>query len=188
MSKKAKNGKVKLSKNTKNDQISQHSNENNIKHFSAFFDESNILILQELLKNNDITSTEISNKLKIPLSTIQRRKSAIEKSGFLQKKYEIDPKRFGLRSADILINVSKGDCEEIARAIINQYRKNVLEVTIRIGNPDIKIIAKVIYKDSDEAFDIMHNIRRMEHVEHVEWSEIVKTVLKNESSITEILF
>jgi hypothetical protein len=46
-----------------------------------------------LIVYND--SSEISIKLKVPLSTIQRRRGAIEKSGFLQHKYEIDPKKFG---------------------------------------------------------------------------------------------
>jgi hypothetical protein len=29
----------------------------------------------------------------------------------------------------------------------------------------------------------MQHVRRMEHVESIEWSEIVKTVLKNDSGI-----
>ncbi len=74
-----------------------------------------------------------------------------------------------------MVHVSKGDCEEIAQEIINQYRKNVLEVS-------------VVYKDSDEIFDIIQHIRRMKHVEDVEWSEIVKTVLKNDSGIIDTLF
>lgn len=103
-------------------------------------------ILQELLKNHNIKSSEISLKLKIPLSTIQRRRGFIEKSGFLQHKYELDPKKFGLRLADLLVDVSKGDCEQIAKEILNQYRKNILLVTIRMGSPKINLIATLVYK------------------------------------------
>jgi hypothetical protein len=46
----------------------------------------------------------------------------------------------------------------------------------------------VVYKDTDEIFEIMQHIRRMEHVENVEWSEIVKTVLKNDSGILQSIF
>lgn len=61
--------------------------------FSIIFDKINIRILQELLKNHNIKSSEISLRLKVPLSTIQRRRTRIEKSEFLQHKYEIDPKK-----------------------------------------------------------------------------------------------
>jgi DNA-binding Lrp family transcriptional regulator len=171
----------------KNDKINQNNARYN-KSFSVLFDKINIQILQELLKNQNIKSSEISLKLKIPLSTIQRRRGAIEKSGFLQHAYEIDHKKFGLRSADLLVDVSKGDCEEIAKEILSHYRKNILQITIRMGSPKINLIATVVYKDTDEVFEIMQHVRRMEHVENVEWSEIVKTVLKNDSGILASIF
>jgi len=174
-------------KTDKNDKINQNVERHN-KSYTILFDKINVQILQELLKNHNITSSEISLKLKVPLSTIQRRRSAIEKSGFLQHKYEIEPKKFGLRTADLLVDVSKGDCEEIAKEILNQYRKNILQVTIRMGSPMRNLVATVVYKDTDEVFEIMQYIRRMEHVENVEWSEIVKTILKNDSGIVSNIF
>lgn len=167
---------------SKNDELNQDIRKYHKPHYIVF-DQINTQIADELLKNHNIKSSEISLKLKVPLSTVQRRRSAIETSGFLQHKYEIDPKMFGLRLADLLIDVSKGDCEEIAKEILNKYRNNILQVTTRIGSPRINLVATVIYKDSDEVFEIMQHVRRMEHVENVEWSEIVKTVLKNDSGI-----
>ena len=158
------------------------------KPYTVIFDRINTQIAEELLKNHNIKSSEVSVKLKVPLSTIQRRRSAIEKSGFLQRKYEIDPKKFGLRSADLLVNVSKRDCEEIANEIINQYRKNILQVTIRIGSPKINLVATVIYKDTAQVYEIMQYIRGIEYVESVEWSEIVKTVIKNDIDIFKTIF
>ncbi|HKO63635.1 MAG TPA: winged helix-turn-helix transcriptional regulator [Candidatus Nitrosocosmicus sp.] len=187
LTRRLKNNKSLIVKRSKNDKTNQSLEKYN-KSVSALFDEINIQILQELFKNYDIKSSEISLKLKIPLSTIQRRRNAIEKSGFLQHKFEIDPKKFGFRSADLLVDVSKGDCEEIAKEILNQYRKNILQITIRIGSPKINLIATVFYKDTDEVFDIMQHVRRMEHVENVEWSEVVKIVLKNDSGILKSIF
>ena len=83
---------------------------------------------------------------------------------------------FELRSADLLIDVSKGDCEEIAKEILNQYRKNIIQITIRMGSPKINLVATVIYKDTNEVFEIIQHIRRMEHVENIECSEIIKIV------------
>jgi DNA-binding Lrp family transcriptional regulator len=187
LTRRLKNNKSLIVKRSKNDKTNQTLEKYN-KSVSALFDEINIQILQELFKNYHIKSSEISLKLKVPLSTIQRRRNAIEKSGFLHHKFEIEPKKFGFRSADLLVDVSKGDCEEIAKEILNQYRKNILQITIRIGSPKINLIATVFYKDTDEAFEIMQHVRRMEHVENVEWSEVVKTVLKNDSGILESIF
>ncbi|MGD9533857.1 MAG: Lrp/AsnC family transcriptional regulator [Candidatus Nitrosocosmicus sp.] len=151
------------------------------------FDKIDIQILSNLLKNADIRSIEISNKLKIPLSTIQRRRSIIDKSSMLKKGYQIDYKQFGLRRADIMVTVSKGDCVTIAKEIVKQYRENVLEASITIGDPKVNLVLQIVYNDSDEIFDIIQHIKRMEHVEDARWSEIIKAVVKNDTEIVEKL-
>lgn len=135
-----------------------------------------------------MSNPEISNRLKIPLSTIQRRRYRIDKSTMLKRGYEIDYSQFGLRKADILVDLSKGDCVDIAKLIVKEYPENVLEVTMRLGDPKVNLIVKVIYNTSDEIFDIIHHIKRMEHVEDVRWSEIIKTVVKNDTQIIPKLF
>lgn len=187
MVRRIKGRKPQTDKASKNGKVN-HDIEKYDKPYFAVFDKINTLIAEELLKDYRIKSSEISLKLRVPLSTIQRRRSAIERSGFFQHKYEIDPKKFGVRSGDLLVDVSKRDCEEIAKEIINRFRKNILQVTIRIGSSKINLIVTIIYKDSDKVFEIMQHIRRMEHIENVEWSEIVKTVLKNDSGIIQTIF
>ena len=151
------------------------------------FDKIDILILTELLKNLDIKSSEISNRLKIPLSTIQRRRNRIDKSTMLKRGYEIDYKQFGLRRSDVIVKISKGDCVDIAKRIVKDYPDNVLEASIRIGDPKVNLVVQVVYNTSDEIFDIIQHIRRMEHVEDVRWSEIIKAVIKNDSQIMQKL-
>lgn len=184
MPRRIKGNKSMTTRTYKNDKLNIRYN----KPYPVLFDRINTQIAEELLKNHNIKSSEVSVKLKVPLSTIQRRRSAIERSGLLQHKYEVDPKKFGLRSADLLVNVSKGDCEEITKKILNQYRKNILHVTIRIGSLKVNLVATVIYKDTDQVYEIMQYIRGMEYVESVEWSEIVKTVIKNDSDILKNIF
>jgi hypothetical protein len=67
-----------------------------------------------MLANPDVTSSNISKKLKLPLSTVYRKRTAIERSSIVRKSYELVAGQFGWRTADILISVEKGDCEEIA--------------------------------------------------------------------------
>jgi DNA-binding Lrp family transcriptional regulator len=129
------------------------------------FDRIDFLILAELLKNLDVRSVEISNKLKIPLSTIQRRRNKIDNSSMLKRRYEIDYKQFGLRRADILVDASKGDCIDIAKEIVKEYPENVLEASIRIGDPKVNLVVEVIYNTSEEIFAMIHYIKKMQHVE-----------------------
>ena len=58
-------------------------------------DKKDYAILNELLANPNATSFDISRKLKIPLSTVQRRRATLEHSSVIRKSYEIDVIRFG---------------------------------------------------------------------------------------------
>src|SRR5262249_23516360 len=114
------------------------------------FDKTDFLIMQYLLKNPNVKSSEISNKVKIPLSTIQRRRTRLDKLTVLKKDYKIDYKQLGLRRADVMVTVSKGDCVDLAKSIVKDYRENVLEASITIGDPKVNLVVEVIYYDSDE--------------------------------------
>lgn len=171
----------------------------------AKLDRKDLLILNELLSNPDATSSSISKSLKIALSTVQRRRSVLEHSTLIKKSYELDAKQFGWRTADLLISVVKGDCVEIANWLLtesfgmelaadisknitksNSNKKNgprVIETSLRIGDPVINVVARIIYRSSDELFHIMQELRKMPHIERVEWSEIVKVVGRNSASV-----
>lgn len=99
------------------------------------FDKINIEIFRNVLKNPDIKSSEIAKLVDIPLSTIQRRRSRIERSHLLQKNFVIDYQRLGLRTADLLIKISKGDIEKIINDVVKQHSKSILEITVRIVIP-----------------------------------------------------
>ena len=169
-------------------------------------DRKDLIILSEMLANPDVSGIDISKKLKLPLSTVQRRKTAIERSSIVRKSYEVDAKLFGWRTADILISVEKGDCVEIANRllvenlvlgldsdiskVLNNKNSNntfvsprVIESSLRIGDPVINVVARVIYKSSDELFYIIQRIKKMPHITRVEWSEIVKVVGRNNTIV-----
>lgn len=96
-----------------------------------FLDKINIEILRNIIRNPDIKSSEISEKIDIPLSTIQRRRGRIETSAVLKKSFVIDFHRLGMRVADLLIKITKGDIETIVSEIVKQHSKSILEITIR---------------------------------------------------------
>jgi DNA-binding Lrp family transcriptional regulator len=167
-------------------------------------DKKDLIILNEMLANPDVTSLNISKKLKLPLSAVQRRRTAIERSSIVRKSYELDAKQFGWRTADILITVEKGDCVEIANRLLTENigiglssdiskiinkgdnispGPRVIESSLRIGDPVVNVVARVIYKSSDELFHIIQEIKKMPNIARVEWSEIVKVVGRNNALV-----
>jgi DNA-binding Lrp family transcriptional regulator len=163
-------------------------------------DKKDFKILNEMLANPDVTSLDISKRLKMPLSTVQRRRTAIERSSIVRKSYELDAKQFGWRTADLLISVEKGDCVDIANRLLTENigigpssdisktidkadntspGPRVIESSLRIGDPVVNVVARMVYKSSDELFHIIQEIKKMPNIVRVEWSEIVKVVGRN---------
>lgn len=155
---------------------------------AIFLDRINIEILRNIIKNPDIKSSEISEKIDIPLSTIQRRRSRIETSAVLKKSFEIDFHKLGLRVADLLIKISKGDIETIVSDIVKQHSKSILEVTVRLGQPDINLVVRITYKDNDEVYGIMRTFNTIEHIDSIQWSELLKEVKIDKHGLIENLF
>ncbi len=151
-------------------------------------DRINIEILRNIIKNPDIKSSEISEKIDIPLSTIQRRRSRIETSAVLKKSFEIDFHKLGLRVADLLIKISKGDIETIVSDIVKQHSKSILEVTVRLGQPDINLVVRITYKDNDEVYGIMRTFNTIEHIDSIQWSELLKEVTIDKHGLIQNLF
>ena len=88
-----------------------------------------------------------------------------------------EPSVLPTRIPNLLINGSSGIAVGMATNIMPHNLSEVIDGCVAyIDNRDITI---------DE---MMQHIKRMEHVESVDWSEIVKTVLKNDSGIVKAIF
>jgi DNA-binding Lrp family transcriptional regulator len=151
-------------------------------------DSTDVNIIRELVNNPNARSADIAYKYKIPLSTIQRRRTRLERSSILKHRYDIDVRQFGWRTADILIGVEKGDCVQVAKEILEDYKDNVISTSLRIGNPQVNVSAKVIYKSSQELFNLIQIFRAIPNVAFVEWYEEVEIVGFNYASMVNTLF
>ena len=141
-------------------------------------DNTDINIIRQLLKNPDSNSKEISTTLKIPLSTIQRRRARLEET-VLKKKYDFDMiSKETYRIASLYVNVDQGRAEEIGKKILVDFPASVLKVSTRI-NSNSNLAVDMIYKDSKQLHDVLENIKSIHHVSHVDWSELVRLVGDN---------
>ena len=150
-------------------------------------DELNINIVKALVENPYISSTEIASKYGIPLSTVQRRRAKLE-SSLLTKEYSIDIRRLGWRIGDLLIAVEKGKAEETAGLLLKNKICNALSASLRIGHPQVDIMANVFYRDSQELHKITETVKAMPNVTSVEWAEVVKVVGRNSGIILDKVF
>jgi len=188
MSRRIKKNTIKAQESVR-DKVSNRKTKFHIsKKSTVTFDRINIEIFRSILINPDIKSSEIAKLIDIPLSTIQRRRSKIESSHLLQKNFVIDYHRLGLRIADLLIKISKGDIEKIINDVIKQHSKSILEVTVRIGHPDINLVVRIAYKNNDEIYEIMRTVNKIENLESVQWSEILKEIKLDRQGLLENLF
>ena len=150
------------------------------------FDALNINIAKEILNDADVRSADIATRYDMPLSTIQRRRTRLERS-VLKKSYRVNIKDLGWRSAEIMIAVEKGNSEQVAKMLLEQH-KNIASASLRIGHPDVNVMASVFYRTSEELHSLIEAIRATPNVMSVEWSELAKEVGTNKSIISEMLF
>ena len=123
-----------------------------------------------------------------PVSTV-----TTERDARFSKKYDLEnshasyPEWFweqGLRVADLLILVNKGQTGKVVNEIYNRFESCIL-VTWRI-NAIANLFAQIYYSDSNELNETMEAIKAIENVERVEFSEIVKVVgRKSHKEITQ---
>jgi DNA-binding Lrp family transcriptional regulator len=132
-------------------------------------------IINELIHDPHLSSKHISDKIEVPLSTVQRRRTALEIS-ILNKMYSLDLSTFGWRIADLLIGMHNGDPHSTASNIVKENSKNIVSASLRIGSPEINLGAQIRYKSSQELHQILQNIRALDNVDRVEWSEIVEEI------------
>jgi DNA-binding Lrp family transcriptional regulator len=149
-------------------------------------DNINIKIVSELVRQPDMSSLALSKKLDIPLSTLQRRRARIEKV-ILKKTYTFNYKAFGGRIGDLIVSVDKGKSKEIAQILLKKYKNNIVSCDTRINSMH-NVSAHVVYKNTEELYELIENIKTMDYVDGIQWSEMVEAIGENNSEVISAFF
>ena len=128
-------------------------------------DESDIQIIKLLIKGDN--NKEISSKLHIPLSTVQRWAKRIQKQEWVITTTHLNRFKFGYRTGLIHVYCSDKNIQQTAKKMLEFV--GVTSVEIHIGNSDI--LADFAYKESKDLFDVILKIKQMSGIERVIWSE-----------------
>jgi DNA-binding Lrp family transcriptional regulator len=168
--------------------ISKMDNEDTARpqRLSRLIDDINLKIIEELVKNPSTTSSSLSTKLEIPLSSLQRRRAKIEKY-ILNKSYQINLRSISGKIGEVVINVKKGKSREVAKQILKKFRNNVMSVSTRI-NAEHNVAAHIMYNDTAELHALLESIKSMPFVSHLQWSEIVEVIGDNSHVVMSAFF
>lgn len=120
-----------------------------------------------------ISSHELSVKLSVPVSTVQRRRKRLEES-YLIKHYSLDPMKFGYRKIDLLIYTEGGETISIGRELLD--REEVTYAARTIGEHTIDLRVEVFVKDNAVLLDLLEHVKAMKGVRDVVWTEVIQII------------
>jgi DNA-binding Lrp family transcriptional regulator len=138
--------------------------------YEISLDDTDFRIISLLVTNHD--NKKISEDLRIPLSTIQRRVRNIMLSGIVTSKVEPNFKRLGIKKGLLHVYLSDGDIKSSTSEVAGM--DGVLSASVHVGNSDI--VSEFVYEDSEQLVDTISNIKHMNGVDRVLWSEEVYSV------------
>jgi DNA-binding Lrp family transcriptional regulator len=118
---------------------------------------------------NGKNNKEISKHLSIPLSTVQRRARNLFASGIINSRIELDYEKLGYKTGLFHIYLVNGKIDNMAKKI-NEL-EGITSIEIHVGNSDI--LANVVYKDGKKLLSLLSDIKDLQGVERVVWSERV---------------
>ena len=163
-----------------------HVNDSKSKGLLGLVDNTNLKIIEELVKNPNASSASLATKFGMPLSSLQRRRAKLEKS-VLIKSYHINLKTSGGKMGDAVINVDKGRSREVATNILKKFKNNVMSVSTRI-NSEHNVAAQIIYNNTAELHNLLEGIKSIPYVTSLQWSELVEIIGDNSPSVITAFF
>lgn len=140
---------------------------------NSLIDDTDKKIIELLISNHDNDS--ISKKLHIPLSTIQRRTRKLFEKEIVSTKIEINYEKLGYKRGLLHIYIEKGMMHKIGQILVE--KRGMLSVSVHVGNSDL--VALFVYRDSKDLLETMSEIKEIEGVDKVMWSEEVYFISPN---------
>ena len=133
------------------------------------------------------STANISKQMGLPITTIRRRRKRLERD-FLKVHYVLDIEKFGWRRVDFFISIMQGKIDQVADNLMKL--NDVTSVCKSIGEHTIDLRVETIVKDNSVLLNLLEDIKAMDGVRDVVWSEIVSIVAQKisiPSSIIDIM-
>jgi DNA-binding Lrp family transcriptional regulator len=142
-------------------------------------------ILKVLLSpEGGMSSRMLAEKLDVPVTTIQRRRTHLEDK-YLDITYSLRLRHLGIRRVDFFIYTQGGNTSEIGHELMKH--KQVVAVGRSIGEHTIDLRVEAIVMDSGELLELLEVMKALPDVKDVIWSEIVDIIGKKRSIPSEVI-
>lgn len=125
-------------------------------------------LLELILKGYE--NKKIATEVKTPLSTIQRRIKKILENQFISRRNELNYRKLGLRKGYLQISL-KGDKSSLVVEELTRVH-GIVAISEVTGSYDILCIC--VFRDTHDLFRLLENIKTIERVNEVSWSEEVR--------------
>jgi Lrp/AsnC family transcriptional regulator, regulator for asnA, asnC and gidA len=169
-----KNSKQTQKNNSKINHKNNNHNNNHNNNNNAIIDDTDKKIIELLVAHNDNAS--ISKKLDVPLTTIQRRTRKLFEKGLVSTKIELNYDKLGYKRGLLHIYLQKGLMDKIGKNVVE--KRGMLSVSVHVGNSDL--VALFAYRDSKDLLETIGEIKEIEGVERVLWSEEVYCIISSQ--------
>jgi DNA-binding Lrp family transcriptional regulator len=134
-------------------------------------------ILAILLESDRrVSSSEMSKRLGIPMSTVQRRRKRLEKE-YITANYSLNSKNFGWRTVDLLIATERGATLQVGKELLK--RRDISSVASMLGEHAINLRAEALVMSNAELLRLLEQVKAIDGVRDVLWCEVVETIGKN---------
>jgi DNA-binding Lrp family transcriptional regulator len=128
-------------------------------------------LLELLIKGYE--NKKIATEVKTPLSTIQRRIRKIFENQYVSRKNVINYKKIGLRKGYLQVSLKGDNSYEVAQKLAGI--SGIISVS-EVRSNDFDILCICVFKSTDELFSLMENIKTIERINKVAWSEEVHSI------------
>jgi DNA-binding Lrp family transcriptional regulator len=128
-----------------------------------------------LASERRLSSSEVSKRLGIPTSTVQRRRKRLEKE-YIIASYSLNSKNFGWRNVDLLIATERGATLQVGKALLE--RPDVSIVATMLGEHAINLRAEALVVTNAELLRLLEQVKAIDGVRDVLWCEVVETIGK----------
>jgi DNA-binding Lrp family transcriptional regulator len=135
------------------------------------------------LMTQGLDNKTIAYKLKVPLSTVQRRTRILLKQGYAKQICQLDYKKLGLNKGLIHVYIGTGKMKEIAEELLSN--NGIISAGVHVGNSDI--VGEFVYEDSEQLVDLISRVKHMDEVERIVWSEEIYLLAGRQDSILAVI-
>ncbi len=125
----------------------------------------------------------ISDQLRTPLSTIQRRVRHLLRSGYVSHIFQLNYKKLGFKKGLLHTYLNTGDMKKVAEDLLSI--DGIMSAGIHVGNSDI--VAEFVYEDTEQLVNLISHVKEMAEVDSVLWSEEVYLFAGKQESRTSVL-